>query len=497
MGVNERIEDQIVLRTEVNPPASRFNILDEYNSVRFSPWTVPVGGFVFNTDCWAAGLDFSGVGAWRGELGGYWWGSALISPRHVLFAGHTNPDTDMLDDTVRFIQADGSVHEAICEPGGHNVLGPFPEDLYIRKLTADVPSTVSHYSVLPLDYGDYLTYGVGGGGESSCNVGIPPFPDISAKPLIYLDQEREVFIRFANFFSPFTRVWGVSYGVGCDVQVYPERNDYFKFLVAGDSSAPQFILVDGELVLLSVHSSSGSGMFVSEAGNYAGLNAAMTALGGGFQLTDYDFVQESSSSVTSSSQTSSSSVTSSSSSSSATSSSSSSSSSSSATSSTEVDSRSDISQTDVMTAIVALLRSELDLNERQCFLAIEAGQPTIPTGGDYWLTVAPGDGIFVDGEQAEDNCTEETTVTVTAYARMMRDSTDRDTKTLQDATQGLLVLKGKVLEVLVGADPISNQGTFVRDVIFAKRPERSGVGQNGIAAWMSIDFGVNFDWSFS
>jgi hypothetical protein len=159
--------------------------------------------------------------------------------------------------------------------------------------------------------------------------------------------------------------------------------------------------------------------------------------------------------------------------------------------------RSDIPQTDVMTALVDLLRTELNLDDRQCFLSLEPGLPTIPMGGDYWLTVSPGDGVFVDGEQAEDNCTEETTVTVTAYARMMRDSTDRDTKTLQDATQGLLALKGKVLDVLVGADPIGNNNTFARDLIFAQRASRPGVKSNDIAAWVSTDFGVNFDWSFS
>jgi hypothetical protein len=158
--------------------------------------------------------------------------------------------------------------------------------------------------------------------------------------------------------------------------------------------------------------------------------------------------------------------------------------------------RSDIAQTDVMTAIVALLRSELNLNERQCFLSLEPGSPTIPMGGDFWITVAPGDGMFVDGEQATPNVTEETIVTVTVFARMMRDSTDRDTKMLQDTTSGLLVLKGRVLGVLVGADPESGGNTFVRDLIFAQRAGRPGVGPQGVAAWLSIDFGVNFDWTF-
>jgi len=160
-------------------------------------------------------------------------------------------------------------------------------------------------------------------------------------------------------------------------------------------------------------------------------------------------------------------------------------------------SRADVTQTDVLTAIATKLRSELNLTDRTCFVSLEPYPIAIPKGGDYFVTVAPGDGVFVEGEQYPGNCTEEWTIIVTAFSRMMLDSTDHDLKVLQETTRGLLILKAKLLEVLVGADPTSGGNTFVRNLIFAQRAERPAAGQDNILAWISLDFGVHFDWNLT
>ncbi len=158
--------------------------------------------------------------------------------------------------------------------------------------------------------------------------------------------------------------------------------------------------------------------------------------------------------------------------------------------------RSDATQTDVLTVIVAKLRSDLSLNERNCFVTLEPmNPPIIPKGGDFVVSVAPGEGAFVEGEQYEGNVTEEWTIIVTAYARTRLDSTDHDQKLLQDATRGLLLIKGQILASLVGADPAIGGDEFARDLIFAQRAERPIVTQQGVAL-MSINFGVHFDWSW-
>ncbi len=159
--------------------------------------------------------------------------------------------------------------------------------------------------------------------------------------------------------------------------------------------------------------------------------------------------------------------------------------------------RADATQTDVLTVIVAKLRSDLTLNERNCFVTLDAMRPPkIPIGGDFVVTVSPGEGVFEEGEQYEDNVTEEWTVIVAAHSRVQLDSANHDQKVLQDATRGLLLLKGKVLASLVGADPAIGGDEFARDLIFAQRAERPAVDDNGMQAYISINFGVHFDWSW-
>ena len=163
--------------------------------------------------------------------------------------------------------------------------------------------------------------------------------------------------------------------------------------------------------------------------------------------------------------------------------------------------RSDITQSNVLTSIVAILRNALSLSDRQCFETLEPlAPPVIPKGGDFFVTVAPGEGIFVDGEQAAGNCTEEWSVIVTGHSRIVVDSADHDEKLLQDTTRGLLVLKARILAALVGAEPTSGGNEFVRDLVFAQRAERPQAGfmkNSANVASLSIYFGVNFDWDLT
>lgn len=163
--------------------------------------------------------------------------------------------------------------------------------------------------------------------------------------------------------------------------------------------------------------------------------------------------------------------------------------------------RSDITQTDVLTAIVLQLRSSLALNDRQCFETLEPLEPpVIPKGGEFFVSVAPGEGVFVDGEQAPGNCTEEWSIIVTAYTRIRLDSTDHEKSLLQDASRGLLILKAKILAALVGGDPTSGGEPFMRDLIFAQqaeRPRHGAMGKSRDIGSISIYFGVNFDWDLT
>jgi hypothetical protein len=170
--------------------------------------------------------------------------------------------------------------------------------------------------------------------------------------------------------------------------------------------------------------------------------------------------------------------------------------------------RVDVTQDVVLERILARLRSELGLNERQCYETLDAlAPPAIPKGGEWFVAISPTEGQFIEGEQASPNVTEEWGIIATIYTRLALDSTDHDEKLLRDATRGLLVLKKELLAALIGRDlqleSADDTGdTFVRQLIFARtchRPmilERQGEPR-AMLGMLSIDFGIHFDWDLT
>jgi hypothetical protein len=166
--------------------------------------------------------------------------------------------------------------------------------------------------------------------------------------------------------------------------------------------------------------------------------------------------------------------------------------------------RVDIEQGDLLERIATLLRRGLRLDKRSCFLTISPLSVAIPPGGDFFVSVSPGEGSFQTEDQHEEQCTEFTTVTVTGYTRIRVDSTGHDDKLLLEAARGLLRLKGRILKVLVGKDPsVSDKPTAaeedqaVRQLLFAIRAHRPEYDEKRQIGWLSIDFGVDFDWDLS
>lgn len=166
-------------------------------------------------------------------------------------------------------------------------------------------------------------------------------------------------------------------------------------------------------------------------------------------------------------------------------------------------SRIDAEQSDVLDAVVTRLQTALVLGGRQCFpVARPQDVPTIPPGGDFFVTVAVGDGLFVDQEQAEGNLTEDTDVVVSAYTRIKTDSTGHDKQLLMEEARGLLRIKRRLLAALSGQDLTTDGGdTFLRQTCHARRaaaPDLVAVGREGILCGViRVVFGVPFDWTFT
>jgi len=166
-----------------------------------------------------------------------------------------------------------------------------------------------------------------------------------------------------------------------------------------------------------------------------------------------------------------------------------------------IETRIDVTQSAVLDRLVEFLRAELPLEERSCYLAIEPlSPPVIPKSGDYFVTVSPGPGNFVEGEQVPVNVTEEWSITVTAYTRVRLDSTDHHRQLMLNASRGLIILKRRLLKALVGVDlAIEANGTegFLRNYLYAKSATQPQWDEKKGIAWIGVDFGVDFDWDLT
>ncbi len=165
--------------------------------------------------------------------------------------------------------------------------------------------------------------------------------------------------------------------------------------------------------------------------------------------------------------------------------------------------RVDLTQDVVLKALTSHLRDALKLNERNCYETFDPLSPAIPKGGDYFVTVSSGDGVFPEGEQDAGNLTEEWIVIVTAYSRIRLDSPDHDERLLHDPRRGMFELKRKILKALVGEDVLYQGNTFLRNLLYVKRAPRPQVvqipgssGNSGLAL-ISLEFGVDWDWNIT
>lgn len=162
--------------------------------------------------------------------------------------------------------------------------------------------------------------------------------------------------------------------------------------------------------------------------------------------------------------------------------------------------RIDVTQDDALLSILTRLRTYMGLDDRNCYEVEDANDiPRIPIGGDFWLTVAAGDGEFETGEQDYSSTTERSTFIVTIYTRIQTDSTDHAEQRIHDPDRGLIPLKRRVLQALVGHDPVTSEGdAFVRHLIHAIRATRPTTGNHessGVAlGQLQITFGLIFDW---
>jgi hypothetical protein len=216
----------------------------------------PGVSYTRNTQCWVSGVNMTPVAAWNSETAAYghsWRGQTLVSPRHYIGAAHWPVS---VGTTLHFITSANAV-VARTVTARQIIAGT---DIIVGLLDSDVPGTIAFARVLPAAWSAKL-----------------PTLSLFAYPCVSVDQGQRVWIRELAYLGS---------SVMCQSPMVLSRRSFYKDAVSGDSGSPCFLIVNNSMVLLCTWLSGGGGGGPSITHHRTAINAAMTALGGGYQLTD-------------------------------------------------------------------------------------------------------------------------------------------------------------------------------------------------------------------
>jgi hypothetical protein len=225
---------------------------------------------IWSTNCWlhgVQGLSATSIGYSNGTAGEFL--VTMVSPRHYLNARHValSPGTLVVFlDTNNVIYLRTVVQTVDI---GTNSADMLAKDTTVGILDADLPPSVGFLQVIPTNYTNYL-----------------PTTTYSYVQGIGLHQDLSLFSQPMTFGDPTSVDWNNSvaplFGLGTswDIILFP-----------GDSSNPEMLLINNQLVLVSHNFGSGIGP------NYAYLTDAINqqmhylstnnAVGTDYQLTPF------------------------------------------------------------------------------------------------------------------------------------------------------------------------------------------------------------------
>ncbi len=210
----------------------------------------------YNSSCWAASLDLTGVSVNQPRL-------TLVSPRHVIGAEHYQ---QAVGSVIQFLAADGTVVSrtltAKISIGPVNNVDFYATDVYIGVLDSDVPASIKSYLMAPSNLANYLP-GVSNGVPALCLNG-------SMNALVH-------------------DVYVVNGEIDTREPTDATRYNFYETIITGDSSNPVFILVGGNLVLMTQWTFGGAGSGSADWQLITAINTVMTSLGGGYQITVPDW----------------------------------------------------------------------------------------------------------------------------------------------------------------------------------------------------------------
>jgi hypothetical protein len=243
----------------------------------------PDGPWIRSTNHWLADVDLTCVSGWNSRIGVL--RATMVSPEHWVCCKHGwEPSTG---DVLRFIGRDAgpgqpeqvSTHTVTAT---HDLPGQFV-DVRVGRISPPLPEYISFAKVLP----------------KNCRDRLPGFDLNAVIPSVKFNQDMQALVAGTIYPRLLTdRGWATTeqFLTGA-LEPLRQFTNPIRFL---DSGNPTFVLIDGEAVLVSVHSTSTGGPFLSAAATeqkfaeplydpiYDSINTVMSLLGGGYQLTDAD-----------------------------------------------------------------------------------------------------------------------------------------------------------------------------------------------------------------
>ncbi len=206
------------------------------------------GTYVRNPNCWCGDIDLTCMSPWNSR-GGSRRAGTLVSPIHLVMAAHY---ALLAGDKVRFVDRSGNVSErTIVGSMAHVDYSPYYPDIRMAVLDREVPKNISFARFLPDDYATYLTDG------------------IRYLPCLVLDQEEKALVQDGwSLTSTYT-----SFRYPTD-----RRADFSESIIGGDSGNPSFLIVDDQLVILTVWTYGGAGSGTSFTYRKDDINGMMQQL---------------------------------------------------------------------------------------------------------------------------------------------------------------------------------------------------------------------------
>lgn len=221
--------------------------------------------YVRNPSLWCADADLTCISPWNSDHANKKAGT-LVTARHVINAAHYEFP---VGTTLRFVANDNTVHErTVTGKKRHPDYSAYVPDLTIYTLDADLPAAITPCKLMPPSVGDYITK-----------------PTISRIPALGLDQdEKALIIDWAG---------GGSFSSPTDA----DRAIFHETKISGDSGNPAFLVIGGELLLITVWTFGGAGSgtpvadYIPDINQMIGDADTQAGVSTGYTVTEADFSQ--------------------------------------------------------------------------------------------------------------------------------------------------------------------------------------------------------------